>query len=86
MSKLSMILDKVDRLNELIFNEPVDDEPIGVDIDLKCDDYILGLCNGMEVAIALLEDRQPKLLDEIEVDTWLDSNDLMLGNLVDLFN
>ena len=52
---------KIDRLHELIYKEPVHNDD-KVDLGyMDCDDYIEGLCNGLEIAIALLEDREIEL-------------------------
>ena len=48
---------KVDRLHELIYGEPViNDDKVDLG-DIDCLEYIEGLSNGLELAIALLEDR-----------------------------
>lgn len=57
MDKVNKLMKKVDRLHELIYKEPVNNND-KVDLgDIDCLEYIEGLSNGLEIAIALLEDR-----------------------------
>lgn len=69
MGDIELLLSKVDRLQELIHKEPIVKRLHNVSNiklkGIKCDDYIVGLYNGLELGIALLEDREPVLVDEI---------------------
>lgn len=64
---INIVLEKLDRLQELIWDEDVDSSDImdcGSYAD--CYDYAMGLWNGMEMAMALLQDREPILIEEVE--------------------
>lgn len=59
---INMVLKKVDKLQALVYKEPVNNNDI-VDIKVSCDDYLQEFYNGLEIAISLLEDREAKLID-----------------------